>query len=88
VRAGADRDPYRLIDGRFANTALRLTGEIGGVPGRGEQLAAYAEATFADVDGVLARAPPEARPGLYLARGPEASKPDSDARSTRRSPSA
>ena len=65
--------PYLLIDGRFANTAaaLRLTGRILGVPERGERLAAYAEATFAAVDGVLARVPPERRPRVYLARGPD-----------------
>ena len=51
--------PYLLIDGRFANTAaaLRLTGAILGVPARAEQLAAYAEATFAAVDTVLAKVP-------------------------------
>ena len=65
--------PYLLIDGRFANTAaaLRLTAEILGVPERGEQLAAYAEATFADIDQVLAKVPPDARPRVYLARGPD-----------------
>ena len=36
----------------------RLTAEILGVPERGEQLAAYAEATFADIDQVLAKVPP------------------------------
>ena len=65
--------PYLLIDGRFANTAeaLRLTGEILGVPERGAELAAYAEATFAGVDAALARVPAEARPRVYLARGPD-----------------
>ena len=61
--------PYLLIDGRFANTAaaLRLAGEILGVPERGERLAAYAEATFAGVDAVLARVPPQS-PAARLPR--------------------
>jgi iron complex transport system substrate-binding protein len=65
--------PYLLIDGRFANTAeaLRLTGDILGVSERGAELAAYAEATFAGVDAALARIPAEARPRVYLARGPD-----------------
>ncbi len=65
--------PYLLIDGRFANTvdALRLTGDILGVPDRAEELARYAEATFATVDDVLARVPADARPRVYLARGPD-----------------
>ena len=40
------------------------------MPERGERLAAYAEATFAAVDGVLAKVPPDRRPRVYLARGP------------------
>lgn len=65
--------PYLLIDGRLANTtaALRLAGAALGVPERAEDLARYAEATFAAVDGVLARVPPDRRPRVYLARGPD-----------------
>jgi iron complex transport system substrate-binding protein len=65
--------PYVLIDGRFGNTpaALRLVGDILGVPERGAALAAFAEQAFADVDAVLAQVPPEQRPRVYLARGPE-----------------
>ncbi|VVT24225.1 iron ABC transporter substrate-binding protein [Rhizobium sp. EC-SD404] len=65
--------PYLLIDGRFENTAeaLRLVGEALGVPERGEELAAYVEATFADIDQVLAEVPVEERPRTYLARGPD-----------------
>ena len=65
--------PYILIDGRFANApaALRLLGSILGVPGRGDALAASAEATFAEVDRVLAAVPEAKRPHVYLARGPE-----------------
>lgn len=65
--------PYVLIDGSFANTptAIRQMAEILGVPERGELLAAYAEETLAMVDAVLATVPAEARPGVYLARGPE-----------------
>ena len=41
------------------------------MPERGERLAAYADATFADVDAVLAKVPPDDRPRVYLARGPD-----------------
>lgn len=64
--------PYLLIDGRFENTpaALRLVGEILGVEARGEALAAYVEALFAEIDAGLAGLPDDARPRTYLARGP------------------
>lgn len=62
-----------LIDGSFANTpaAIRQLADVLGVGPRGEALAAYAEETFARVDATLARVPSEARPRIYLARGPE-----------------
>jgi iron complex transport system substrate-binding protein len=65
--------PYILIDGRFANTAaaLRLLGDILGAKERGETLAKYAEDSLAEVDRVLAAVPADARPRVYLARGPE-----------------
>ncbi len=65
--------PYLLIDGSFENTpaALRLVGEILEVGERAEELAAYAERTFATVDAVLAKVPEADRPRVYLARGPE-----------------
>ena len=65
--------PYVLIDGTFAATpaSLRLAADIIGRPARGAELAAYAEKTFAVVDGVLARVPAAKRPRVYLARGPE-----------------
>ena len=65
--------PYVLIDGRFEATpaALRLLGDILGVKARGENLAAYVEATFTDIDKVLKATPPEKRPRVYLARGPD-----------------
>ena len=65
--------PYVLIDGTFAATpaSLRLAADIVGRPGRGGELAAYAEKTFAVADGVLARVPAAKRPRVYLARGPE-----------------
>jgi iron complex transport system substrate-binding protein len=64
--------PYVLIDGTFANTApaLRLMGEILGVGERAEKLAAHVEATFVDIDAMLAKIPQERRPRVYLARGP------------------
>ena len=65
--------PYVLIDGRFAATApsLRLAAGFLGRAERGAALAAYAEATFATVDRVLASVPVERRPRVYLARGVE-----------------
>ncbi|MGV8838874.1 MAG: iron ABC transporter substrate-binding protein [Bauldia sp.] len=63
--------PYILIDGSFDATpqALRLVGDILGVPAQGEALAAYFEAALAEVDRVLATVPAEARPRIYMARG-------------------
>lgn len=65
--------PYVLIDGKFAATSpsLRLAGDILGRAERGAVLARHAEETFAAVDAVLARVPPERRPRVYLARGPD-----------------
>lgn len=65
--------PYLLIDGRFDNTAeaLRILGEALGVPERGAVLAQDVEARFARLDAVLEAVPEEARPRVYLARGPE-----------------
>jgi iron complex transport system substrate-binding protein len=63
--------PYLLIDGRFENTpaTLRLLGDILDVHERGEELAQYAEATFAHVAAVVATVPADKRPRVYLARG-------------------
>lgn len=65
--------PYLLIDGSFANTAesLRLMGRILGVEERAEQLAQYTENTLAQLDKTLVDIPPEQRPEVYLARGPQ-----------------
>ena len=65
--------PYALIDGRFSATSasLKLAGEILGRTERAAALAAYAETSFATVDRVLARAPADRRPRVYLARGAE-----------------
>ncbi|MGH6944327.1 MAG: iron ABC transporter substrate-binding protein [Geminicoccaceae bacterium] len=65
--------PYVLIDGTFENTpkALRLMGSILGVEERAEKLASYAEATFAEIDALLAKVPEADRPRVYLARGPD-----------------
>ncbi|PXW78928.1 iron complex transport system substrate-binding protein [Ruegeria sp. P4] len=65
--------PYLLIDGRFDNTAeaLRILGEALGVSERGAALAQDVEARFARLDAVLEAVPEEARPRVYLARGPE-----------------
>lgn len=65
--------PYVLVDGSFAAMpqAIRQMAEALGVPERGETLAGYAETTLADLDAMLADIPEAARPGVYLARGPE-----------------
>lgn len=65
--------PYALIDGRFAATtaSLKLAGDMLGRAERAAALAAYAEASFALVDRVLARVPIDRRPRVYLARGAE-----------------
>jgi iron complex transport system substrate-binding protein len=65
--------PYLLIDGRFDNTpvSLRLVGDILGVDARGEELAAYAEALFKDLDTALDGVPESQRPRVYMARGPD-----------------
>lgn len=65
--------PYLLIDGRFENTAhaLRLLGEVLGVPERADRLARHVEETFARIDSILAQIPEEDRPQVYLARGPK-----------------
>jgi len=65
--------PYILIDGRLEATpkALRLLGEVLGVGERAERQAAYVEATFAEIDAVLAAVPAEKRPRVYLARSPD-----------------
>jgi iron complex transport system substrate-binding protein len=65
--------PYILVDGRFEATpaALRLVGEVLGVPERGELLARDVEQTFARLDAILADTPEEERPWVYMARGPD-----------------
>lgn len=65
--------PYLLVDGRLEATpaALRLVGKVLGVPERGERLARDVERTFARLDALLADTRPEARPRVYLARGPD-----------------
>lgn len=65
--------PYVLIDGRFEATpaSLRLLGQILGVEERAEKLARYVEETFSEIDRALAQTPPDNRPRVYLARGPD-----------------
>ncbi len=64
--------PYVLINGRLDNTpaALRLLGDVLGLPERGELLAADAEATFARIDRLLAQVNQQERPRVYFARRP------------------
>lgn len=65
--------PYVLMDGAFLNIArtYRLLGELLGSQPRAEQLASYAERTFAHVATVLQKVPPEHRPRVYYGRGPD-----------------
>ncbi|MBX9925178.1 MAG: iron ABC transporter substrate-binding protein [Hyphomicrobiaceae bacterium] len=65
--------PYVLFDGRFEATpaSLRRVGAALGRIERGETLARYVEARFAEVDAALKAVPPEKRPKVYLARGPD-----------------
>lgn len=65
--------PYALIDGSLPTipATLRTLGELLAETQRGETLAAYAEATFAGIDAILAAIPEDRRPTVYLARGPE-----------------
>jgi iron complex transport system substrate-binding protein len=65
--------PYVLIDGTFAHTAaaIRLLGRVLGVEDRAERLAAYVEASFAELDRGLATIPESDRRRVYLARGPD-----------------
>ncbi len=65
--------PYVLINGRFDATpaSLRLLGTILGVEERAEKLARYVEETFSEINAALADIPPEQRPRVYLARGPD-----------------
>ncbi|MCX8996060.1 iron ABC transporter substrate-binding protein [Rhizobiaceae bacterium BDR2-2] len=65
--------PYVLIDGGFARSAeiLREAGDILGVSGRAEELAAYAEEKLKTLRDGLASIPESARPKVYYGRGPE-----------------
>jgi iron complex transport system substrate-binding protein len=65
--------PYALIDGRLAatGTSLKLAAEMLDRRQRGADLADHVDRTFAKVDEVLSRVPPDRRPRVYLARGAE-----------------
>lgn len=65
--------PYALVDGRFEATAgaLRLLGQMLGVPERGETLARFTEGLLGRLDAALTAIPEDGRPRVYLARGPE-----------------
>lgn len=62
--------PYVLIDGRLAESAqqLREAGRLLGVSPRAEQLARYAEDTFALAARLRASTSEQQRPRVYLAR--------------------
>ncbi len=63
--------PTVLIQGRIADHAaqLRTVGRLLGAAGRGEQLAAEAEAAIALAGRVRASVPPAERPRVYYGRG-------------------
>ncbi|RWR30388.1 iron ABC transporter substrate-binding protein [Sinirhodobacter populi] len=65
--------PYVLIDGALAAMpqAIRQMADVLGVPDRGAELAAYAEAALAETDALLAEVPEDQRPKVYFARGAE-----------------
>jgi iron complex transport system substrate-binding protein len=65
--------PYVLLDGALDKTpaSLRLLGGLLGVSERAGQLARYAEQTYQELDGLLPKIPPEQRPKVYLADGPD-----------------
>lgn len=65
--------PYVLMDGAFLNSAqtYRQLGELLGSQERAEQLASYAEHTFARVATVLRKVPADRRPRVYYGRGPD-----------------
>lgn len=65
--------PYVLIDGSFARSeqTLREAGDILGVSGRADILAAYAGEKLAGLREGLAAIPETARPRVYYGRGPE-----------------
>jgi iron complex transport system substrate-binding protein len=65
--------PYVLIDGRFEATpaAIRLLGDVLGVRETAEKQARYVEGVFAEINAVVKATPPEKRPRVYLARGPD-----------------
>ena len=70
---GATGIPQLLIDGRLAASpaAFRLLGAALGMPERAAALAAYAEATLAELRRRVARVPAAQRPLVLLARGPQ-----------------
>jgi iron complex transport system substrate-binding protein len=65
--------PAVLLGGRLDElpSAYRALGPILGVPERGERLAGDIEAILNDVHRRIAPIPPEERPRVYYARGPE-----------------
>jgi len=65
--------PYVLLAGSLAATAetCRRLGELIGAEDRGRALAAYAEATRAEIAAGIAALPEAERPRVYYARGPK-----------------
>lgn len=65
--------PYLLLDGSFAQTpeTYRRLGELIGEEVRAAELAAYAEATTAEIARKVATVPEAQRPRVYYGRGPK-----------------
>ena len=65
--------PYALIDGRLdkSGTSLRMLGDMLGHRERADALAVYAEKTLEMIDDVLVKVPPDKRPRVFVARGPD-----------------
>jgi iron complex transport system substrate-binding protein len=64
--------PYILIDGSFGamQAAYELLGELLGEAGRARELSSYIDGTLAEVDAASSSRPPQQRPRVYYARGP------------------
>lgn len=67
------KTPYILLDGRFdaIPSTFRKMGVVLNDEKRGNQLADYLDATFADIKKRTASVPVEKRPEVYYGRGPQ-----------------
>jgi iron complex transport system substrate-binding protein len=67
------RIPYVLLDGRLETTTQQIEklAAILGVPERGRELSAYAKRVTDGLREKIATVPPDKRPEVYYARGPQ-----------------